>query len=49
MPNCLELDDLKMLCKFEYSYSYYIQNSNGTVYRIDVGVNPDDSFHITDG
>lgn len=39
----------KMLCKFEYSYSYYIQDSNGTVFRIDAGVNPDDSFHITDG
>lgn len=39
----------KMLCKFEYSYSYYIQDSNGTAYRVDAGVNPDDSFHITDG
>lgn len=39
----------KMLCKFEYSYSYYIQDSNNTVYRIDAGANPDDSFHITDG
>lgn len=39
----------KMLCKFEYSYSYYIQDSNGTVYRVDAGVNPDNSFHITDG
>lgn len=39
----------KMLCKFEYSYSYYIQDSNGTVYRVDAGANPDDSFHITDG
>ena len=39
----------KMLCKFEYPYSYYIQDSNGTVYRIDAGANPDDSFHITDG
>lgn len=39
----------KMLCKFEYSYSYYIQDSSGTVYRVDAGANPDDSFHITDG
>lgn len=39
----------KMLCKFKYSYSYYIQDSNDTVYRVDAGVNPDDSFHITDG